>query len=100
MKGAVTFAHFTLNFSFADQLDWTGRRRRYNSEAVVSNNTVFTPVATGSAPEPVRRRPVEGAAGSSRGQILSIREADVHLERRRARAASDHTVAWADFDWP
>ena len=28
------------------------------------------------------------------------READVDLEPRRASAASDHTVAWAEFDWP
>lgn len=28
------------------------------------------------------------------------READVDLDPRRAPAASDHTVAWAEFDWP
>lgn len=28
------------------------------------------------------------------------READVDLDPRRAPGASDHTVAWAEFDWP
>jgi exodeoxyribonuclease-3 len=28
------------------------------------------------------------------------RAADVDLEPRRATGASDHTIAWAEFDWP
>jgi exodeoxyribonuclease III len=28
------------------------------------------------------------------------RAADVDMEPRRALGASDHTIVWAEFDWP